>query len=138
MINVFQPSLGKEELERISQVFESNWIGRGKLTIEFEEKFAEYIGSTKEHLVTPIEIKTRQCRLPALEDNTAIAVGRFQDPHDHILKRLFAHDPVGSLLPVRHLIGIETVAATHITKAGGRFDHHLYRRHCLLLPSYRL
>ena len=52
MINVFQPSLGKEELERISQVFESNWIGRGKLTIEFEEKFAEYIGSTKEHLVT--------------------------------------------------------------------------------------
>lgn len=52
MINVFQPTLGKEELDRISQVFESNWIGRGKLTLEFEEKFAEHIGSTKEHLVT--------------------------------------------------------------------------------------
>lgn len=52
MINVFQPSLGKEELERISQVFASNWIGRGSLTKEFEEIFAKYIGSTKDHLVT--------------------------------------------------------------------------------------
>lgn len=52
MINVFQPTLGKEELDHISQVFESNWVGRGKLTLEFEETFARHIGSTKEHLVT--------------------------------------------------------------------------------------
>lgn len=52
MINVMQPSLGKEELDRIAQVFDSNWIGRGNLTLEFEKKFAEHIGSTMDHLVT--------------------------------------------------------------------------------------
>lgn len=52
MINVYQPTLGKEELARIEQVFQSNWIGRGKLTIEFEEKYAAYIGSTREHVLS--------------------------------------------------------------------------------------
>lgn len=52
MINVFQPTLGKEELERLEKVFESNWIGKGKLVAEFEEKFAESIGSAKEHVLT--------------------------------------------------------------------------------------
>lgn len=44
MINVFQPSLGEEELAAIREVFESNWIGRGKKVSEFEKKFAEYQG----------------------------------------------------------------------------------------------
>jgi len=52
MINVFQPTLGKEELDRIKQVFESNWIGKGKLTTEFEEKYAEHIGSAREHVIS--------------------------------------------------------------------------------------
>lgn len=52
MINVYQPTLGKEELNRLGQVFASNWIGRGKLTAEFEEKYALYIGSTKEHVLS--------------------------------------------------------------------------------------
>ncbi len=45
MINVFQPSLGNEELSRIKDVFESNWLGKGKLVDEFESRFAAYIGS---------------------------------------------------------------------------------------------
>jgi len=52
MINVYQPSLGKEELVAIEKVFESNWLGKGKLVSEFEAKFAEHVGSTKEHLIT--------------------------------------------------------------------------------------
>ena len=48
MINVFQPSLGKEELARIEKVFESNWLGKGKLVDEFEENFAAHLGSCKE------------------------------------------------------------------------------------------
>lgn len=52
MINVFQPTLGKEELERIEKVFASNWIGKGKLVAEFEEKFSEQIGSTKDRILT--------------------------------------------------------------------------------------
>ena len=38
MINIFQPSLGKEELNAIEKVFDSNWVGRGKVTEEFEER----------------------------------------------------------------------------------------------------
>jgi dTDP-4-amino-4,6-dideoxygalactose transaminase len=30
MINIFQPALGKEELEEISKVFTSNWVGKGE------------------------------------------------------------------------------------------------------------
>ena len=30
MINVYQPSLGKEELDALEKVFESNWLGKGK------------------------------------------------------------------------------------------------------------
>jgi len=48
MINVFQPSLGKEELDALEKVFESNWIGKGKIVIDFEEKYAEHIKSSKE------------------------------------------------------------------------------------------
>lgn len=44
MINVFQPSLGEQELNAIKEVFKSNWIGRGKKVDEFEKKFAEYQG----------------------------------------------------------------------------------------------
>ena len=40
MINVFQPTLGEVELQKIKEVFDSNWIGKGKLVTEFEEKWA--------------------------------------------------------------------------------------------------
>lgn len=41
MINIFQPSLGKDELAEIEKVFESNWIGRGEYVKEFENLFAK-------------------------------------------------------------------------------------------------
>lgn len=52
MINVFQPSLGKEELDRIQGVFESNWLGKGKLNDEFETGFAAQLGCGREHVFT--------------------------------------------------------------------------------------
>lgn len=52
MINVFQPSLGQEELDRIKQVFDSNWLGKGKLNEEFEQGFAEHLKTTREHVFT--------------------------------------------------------------------------------------
>ncbi len=52
MINVMQPTLGKEELTRLEQVFASNWIGKGKLVKEFEEIYAEHIGSTPSRIIT--------------------------------------------------------------------------------------
>ena len=44
MINVFQPALGAEELSAVRQVFDSNWVGKGARTDQFESKFAEHIG----------------------------------------------------------------------------------------------
>ena len=52
MINVFQPTLGGEELARIKEVFDSNWIGKGKLVNEFEKKWAEHVGSTANRVLT--------------------------------------------------------------------------------------
>lgn len=52
MINVYQPSLGEEELSRIREVFESNWLGKGKLTDEFEANFAAHLGVAKNRVLT--------------------------------------------------------------------------------------
>ena len=52
MINVFQPSLGKEELDRIKAVFESNWLGKGKVNDEFETGFAKHLGVDRKHVFT--------------------------------------------------------------------------------------
>lgn len=50
MINVFQPSLGKEEAAAVAKVLESNWLGKGKLTDQFEENFAKHLGVGKNHV----------------------------------------------------------------------------------------
>lgn len=52
MINIYQPSLGKEEVRAIEKVFESNWLGKGKLTAEFEERFGEYRGVDGSHMLS--------------------------------------------------------------------------------------
>ncbi len=52
MINVYQPTLGKEELDALNKVFESNWLGKGKKVAEFEEKYAEHINSSKDLVLT--------------------------------------------------------------------------------------
>ncbi len=52
MINVFQPSLGKEELDRIKEVFASNWLGKGKINDEFETGFAAHLGVDRKHVFT--------------------------------------------------------------------------------------
>lgn len=42
-INVFQPALRAEELEAVRHVFESNWVGKGRVTDRFEAAFAEHM-----------------------------------------------------------------------------------------------
>jgi dTDP-4-amino-4,6-dideoxygalactose transaminase len=46
MINLFQPNLGDDELKAISQVFKSNWLGKGDFVNEFEERFALNLNSS--------------------------------------------------------------------------------------------
>lgn len=50
MINLFQPSLGEEELEAVRNVFESNWVGKGSKTDQFEAGFANHLGTSRDLL----------------------------------------------------------------------------------------
>ncbi len=52
MINIYQPSVGKEELDAIKKVFDSNWLGRGKLTDEFIKNFSSKLNSNFENFKT--------------------------------------------------------------------------------------
>ena len=52
MINIYQPSLGKEELNAIKEVFESNWLGKGKKTEEFSQLMANKIGVDRGNVET--------------------------------------------------------------------------------------
>jgi perosamine synthetase len=45
MIQVFKPSLGEEELEGLREIFKTGWIGLGPKTVEFENRFADYVGA---------------------------------------------------------------------------------------------
>ncbi len=52
MINIFQPTLGKEELDAIRCVFASNWIGKGERVLNFKRLFAESKKTGVEHFVS--------------------------------------------------------------------------------------
>jgi len=52
MINVMQPTLGREELVALEKTFASNWIGHGKKVAEFEEVYAQHLGSTKDRVLS--------------------------------------------------------------------------------------
>jgi perosamine synthetase len=44
-IRLFQPSVGKEELENINAAFERSWIGLGPMVNEFENQWSEFVGA---------------------------------------------------------------------------------------------
>ena len=52
MINIFQPCLGQEELDRIRAVFKSNWIGKGNEVSGFERQFAALLNTPPEHFTS--------------------------------------------------------------------------------------
>ena len=45
MIPVFKPSITEEEIQAVTEVLKSGWLGLGPKTSAFEEKFAEYVGT---------------------------------------------------------------------------------------------
>jgi len=52
MINIFQPSVGEEELEIIGKVFQSNWLGKGEYVDKFEKQFAENLKENREFFLS--------------------------------------------------------------------------------------
>lgn len=47
-MNIFQPSLGQEEVDALAETFKTNWIGRGPKTKAFEKAWADHIGVAPE------------------------------------------------------------------------------------------
>ena len=52
MINIFQPSVNNNSLQMLSEVFESNWLGRGRKVVEFESRLSEFFGVQDENIHT--------------------------------------------------------------------------------------
>ena len=52
MINIYQPSLGKEELSAIEKVFKSNWLGKGNLTEQFTKNMANKLNVDRNNVET--------------------------------------------------------------------------------------
>lgn len=48
MINIFQPSVGSEELDEVQKVFDSNWLGQGEYVKAFEKDFADNLQAKPE------------------------------------------------------------------------------------------
>jgi len=43
-IRLFKPSVGKEELDQLKEVFDRAWLGNGPTVVRFEEEWSNYIG----------------------------------------------------------------------------------------------
>lgn len=52
MINIFEPSLGSDDLEAISKVFSSKWIGKGNQVELFEKNFSESLLSSSQNFIS--------------------------------------------------------------------------------------
>jgi dTDP-4-amino-4,6-dideoxygalactose transaminase len=52
MINIFQPSVNDKSLQLLGEVFQSNWLGRGRKVIEFESKLSDFFGVQGENIHT--------------------------------------------------------------------------------------
>ena len=52
MINIFQPTLGKKELNELAKVFDSNWIGKGEYVDRFEKLFAKNLKSNSDNFIS--------------------------------------------------------------------------------------
>lgn len=71
MINVFQPALGDEEVEAVRQVFVSNWVGKGRITQQFEQAFADFVG------VSPQQVRSiNSCTEGLFQAMALLDIGR--------------------------------------------------------------
>ncbi len=48
MINIFQPSLGEEEVIALRKLFKTNWLGRGPVEKKFVESLSKRLRTSSE------------------------------------------------------------------------------------------
>ena len=52
MINLFQPEISESSMKMMSRVFDSNWLGRGKLVSEFEFLLSQFLKADQKEITT--------------------------------------------------------------------------------------
>jgi aminotransferase len=52
MINIFQPEIPGSSLDMLAKVFDSNWLGRGKLVSEFESRLSRFLNADQQEITT--------------------------------------------------------------------------------------
>lgn len=52
MINIFEPNVGQDSEKLLAEVFESKWLGKGKLANRFEAETCEYLGIQRDNFHT--------------------------------------------------------------------------------------
>ena len=52
MINVFEPQVTQSDIEEVTKVLNSNWLGKGSVVDSFEKNFAGFIGCTEEQVLS--------------------------------------------------------------------------------------
>ncbi|WP_206351847.1 DegT/DnrJ/EryC1/StrS family aminotransferase [Streptomyces verrucosisporus] len=92
MINVVQPALGERELDAVREVFESNWVGRGARTDQFETALAGHLGVGREHITS-----TNSCTSATFIAMELLGVG----PGDEVV------------LPTVSFVGVGNAIAAH-------------------------
>ncbi len=92
MINVVQPTLGERELAAVREVFESNWIGRGARTGEFEAAFARHLGVDPGHVTS-----TNSCTSATFIAMELLGVG----PGDEVVLPTVSFVGVGNAIAAR-------------------------------------
>ncbi|GAA2409434.1 aminotransferase class I/II-fold pyridoxal phosphate-dependent enzyme [Streptomyces glaucosporus] len=92
MINVVQPTLGERELAAVREVFESNWVGRGARTGEFEAAFARHLGVDPGHVTS-----TNSCTSATFIAMELLGVG----PGDEVVLPTVSFVGVGNAIAAR-------------------------------------
>ncbi|WP_329427655.1 DegT/DnrJ/EryC1/StrS family aminotransferase [Streptosporangium sp. NBC_01495] len=92
VINVVQPSLGERELAAVREVFESNWVGRGARTSEFEAAFARHLGVGREHVTA-----TNSCSSATFIAIELLGIG----PGDEVVLPTVSFVAVGNAIAAR-------------------------------------
>lgn len=94
MINLFQPSLSKEEVFALSSTIETNWLGRGPISAQFESAWAQHIG-----------VQPEQClAITSATEGLFIIFQMILSPGDEVI------------IPSIHFVGV----ANAVIAAGGK------------------
>ncbi len=103
MINVFEPTVGAEELAQVADSFATGWLGKGRKVAEFEAAWAAHIG------VDPAHVISVNCATEGLFQICALIL----DPGDEVI------------IPSIHFIGADNaIQAAEATPIYCDVDRH--------------